>query len=191
MATVPSSAAQAGQAVEQAGGRLASGGAGGRGRRAPRGGIRGREQVAGWVFVAPVIIVLGVFLIAPILMALWVSMSNWTGQGSPLSSSVGYVGGENYAKLLADPGLTQADFMTSIRNNIYFVLFVVPLQTVLALGLALVVNGRRLKGKGFFRTAYYFPSVTSSVAISVVFLFLFSSSGVVNALLSAVGLRWA
>jgi len=153
-----------------------------------RGGIRGREHVAGWLFVAPVLVVLGLFLVAPILMALWVSVSDWTGQGSPLSSSVGFVGGRNYARLLTGPGLTQADFMTSIRNNFYFVLFTVPLQTVLALGLALVVNGRRLKGKGFFRTAYYFPSVTSSVAISVVFLFLFSSSGVVNALLSAVGL---
>ena len=65
--------------------------------------------------------------------------------------------------------------MTSMRNNVYYVLFVVPVQTALALGLALVVNGRMLKGKGFFRTAFYFPSVTSSVAISVVFLFIFAA----------------
>jgi multiple sugar transport system permease protein len=186
VSTVPAVPAAFGTATAFTAGARRSGGAGG---GQPRGGgIRGRERVAGWVFVAPMIAVLGVFLIAPILMALWVSVSNWTGQGSPLSSSVGFVGGRNYSKLLADPGLTQADFMTSIRNNFYFVLFVVPLQTVLALSLALVVNGRRLRGKGFFRTAFYFPSVTSSVAISVVFLFLFSSSGVVNALLSAVGL---
>jgi multiple sugar transport system permease protein len=69
------------------------------------------------------------------------------------------------------------------------VVFVVPLQTALALFLALVLNGRRLKGKGFFRTAYYFPSVTSSVAVSVVFLFIFSSSGVVNSLLALVGIH--
>ena len=53
-----------------------------------------------------------------------------------------------------------------MRNNLYYVLLVVPLQTALALGLALVVNQQVLKGKGFFRTAFYFPSVTSSVAIS-------------------------
>lgn len=135
------------------------------------------------------LLVLGLFLVAPILMALWVSVSSWNGQGSPLSSSVDYVGTKNYGQLLSTPGLTQTDFLTSIRNNLFFVLLVVPLQTILALSLALVVNGRRLKGKSFFRTAYYFPSVTSSVAISVVFLFLFSSSGVVNSLLSAVGIN--
>jgi multiple sugar transport system permease protein len=66
---------------------------------------------------------------------------------------------------------------------------VVPLQTTLALGLALVVNGRLLRAKGFFRTAFYFPSVTSSVAISVVFLFLFANSGAVNALLNFFGIK--
>ncbi|MCX5255291.1 sugar ABC transporter permease [Streptomyces canus] len=162
---------------------------GGRGRRgrATRGGIRGREGLAGWLFVSPVLVVLGLFLVVPIVMALWVSLSDWNGQGSPFSSGVHFVGGENYAPLLTKSGLAQSDFMMSLRNNAYYVLFVVPLQTALALGLALLVNGRRLKGKGFFRTAYYFPAVTSSVAISVVFLFLFSSSGVVNSLLAKIG----
>jgi multiple sugar transport system permease protein len=162
---------------------------GGRGRRerSPRGGIRGREGLAGWLFVSPVIVVLGLFLVVPILMALWVSLSDWNGQGSPFSSGVHFDGAENYEQIVTKPGLAQSDFMTSLRNNAYYVLFVVPLQTALALGLALLVNGRRLKGKGFFRTAYYFPAVTSSVAISVVFLFIFSSSGVVNSLLAKIG----
>jgi multiple sugar transport system permease protein len=159
------------------------------GTGSPRGGIRGREGIAGWVFVAPVIIVLGLFLVVPIVMALWVSLSDWNGQGSPFGAGVGFVGTDNYTTLVTEPGLAQSDFMTSLRNNAYYVLFVVPLQTMLALGLALVLNGKRLKGKGFFRTAYYFPSVTSSVAISVVFLFIFSSSGVLNSLLSAVGIK--
>ena len=78
--------------------------------------------------------------------------------------------------------------MTSIRNNAYYVAAVVPLQTVLALGLALVVNNRLLKGKGFFRTAFYFPSVTSSVAISVVFLFMFANTGAINEILGFFGI---
>jgi multiple sugar transport system permease protein len=157
-------------------------------RLRPR-GLRGPEGIAGWLFVSPVIVVLGTFMIVPIFMALWVSFSDWNGQGSPFSSDVNYVGAQNYADLITTPGLTQTDFMTSIRNNAYFVLIVVPLQTALALGLALVLNNKRLKAKSFFRTAYYFPSVTSAVAISVVFLFLFSSSGVVNAGLNLVGLH--
>jgi multiple sugar transport system permease protein len=77
--------------------------------------------------------------------------------------------------------------MTSLRNNAYYVIVVVVLQTVLALGLATVVNNRMLRGKGFFRTAFYFPSVTSSVAISVVFLFMFANSGAINGILSWFG----
>lgn len=154
----------------------------------PRAGdVRGNERVAGWLFISPVLVILGLFLAAPILMALWVSLSDWNGQGSPFSSTVHFVGARNYAALVTDPGLARNDFMTSLRNNAWFVLFVVPTQTALALGLAMILGARTLRGKGFFRTAYYFPSVTSSVAVSVVFLFVFSSSGVVNGMLRALG----
>ncbi|PTA46954.1 carbohydrate ABC transporter permease [Micromonospora sp. RP3T] len=151
------------------------------------GGIRSNENLAGWLFVAPVIVILGLFLLLPILMALWVSLTDWNGQGSPFTGDVPFVGGDNYSRLFTDDGLARRDFMTAIRNNIYYVALVVPVQTALALGLALVVNNRLLKGKGFFRSAFYFPSVTSSVAVSVVFLFLFANSGAVNRLLGLLG----
>ncbi|MEO3780762.1 sugar ABC transporter permease [Micromonospora sp. B11E3] len=159
----------------------------GKGRRRGR-GTRANETVAGWLFVAPVIVILGLFLLLPILMALWVSLTDWNGQGSPFTGKVPFVGGDNYTRLFTEDGLDRRDFMTSLRNNVYYVAIVVPTQTVLALGLALIVNNRMLKGKGFFRTAFYFPSVTSSVAISVVFLFMFSSSGAVNNLLAMFGI---
>ncbi|MFG1955564.1 carbohydrate ABC transporter permease [Micromonospora sp. NPDC048830] len=159
----------------------------GNGRRRG-GGTRANETVAGWLFVAPVIVILGLFLLLPILMALWVSLTDWNGQGSPFTGRVPFVGGDNYTRLFTEDGLDRRDFMTSLRNNVYYVAIVVPTQTVLALGLALIVNNRMLKGKGFFRTAFYFPSVTSSVAISVVFLFMFSSSGAVNNLLAMFGI---
>ena len=157
--------------------------------RKRRSGLRGRERLAGWVFVTPVVVILGLFLLVPILMALWTSFTAWNGQGSPLARDVPMAGVSNYSNLFTHAGLARDDFMTSIRNNLYYVILVVPLQTILALGLALVVNQRVLKGKSFFRTAFYFPSVTSSVAISVVFLFLFSNGGAVNALLAAVGIH--
>ncbi|MEV4473601.1 sugar ABC transporter permease [Nonomuraea sp. NPDC049504] len=145
---------------------------------------RTRENLAGWLFVAPVVVILGLFLLLPILMALWVSLTGWNGQGSPFRAGVPFVGTDNYARLFTEDGLAREDFMTSIRNNLYYVAAVVPLQTALALFLALVVNKRRT----FFRTAFYFPSVTSSVAISVVFLFIFSNSGAVNQLLAFLGI---
>jgi len=149
---------------------------------------RSAETRSGWLFTAPVIVVLGLFLVLPILVALWVSVSDWTGRGSPLSSSVSFVGAENYRQLLTEDTLTRSDFATSLRNNFYYVLMVVPIQTVLALALALLLNQRRLKGRSFFRTAYYFPSVTSSVAIASVFLFLFAGGGSINALLAFFGI---
>ncbi len=157
--------------------------------RVRRGGIRGNERAAGWLFVSPAIVILGLFLLLPILMALWVSFTNWNGQGSPFRSGVPMAGGANYSRLFTVDGLARQDFMTSLRNNFYYVIIVVPAQTAVALFLALVVNQRVLKAKSFFRTSFYFPSVTSSVAISVVFLFLFSSTGAVNALLNLVGVK--
>ncbi|QCR18156.1 carbohydrate ABC transporter permease [Agrococcus sp. SGAir0287] len=150
-----------------------------------RGSTRGGETRAGWLFVSPAIVVVGVFLVAPILLALWVSFTDWNGRNSPLfNDRVDVVGLDNYAAITTDDRLTRDLFGRALRNNLFYVLLVVPLQTALALFLAVQVNRRLLKAKGFFRTAFYFPSVTSSIAITGVFLFLFQASGAVNAVLA-------
>lgn len=153
------------------------------------GGIRRGEARAGWLFVTPAIAIVGVFLVIPIGLALWVSFSDWNGFQSPLNPRVNFVGLENYAAITVDPGLDQKNFGTSVRNNLYYVLFVVPLQTIVALLLAVQVNRAVLRGRGFFRTAFYFPSVTSTVAIVIVFQFLFTASGAVNAVLAFFGIN--
>lgn len=154
------------------------------------GGLRGHEGAAGWLFITPMVVILLVFLVIPIFMALWVSLTSWNGSVNPFSGGPGaeFVGVKNYTALFAQDGLTRSNFMQSISNTFWYVLFVVPLQTVLALGLALLVSNKLLKAKGFFRTTFYFPSVTSSIAISTVFLFLFSNSGAVNAFLKLFGI---
>ncbi|KQR63995.1 ABC transporter permease [Frigoribacterium sp. Leaf172] len=146
------------------------------------------ESLSGWLFVSPILIILGLFLAVPVGMALWVSVSDWTGRGSPFASGVGFVGLDNYRELLGGGGLAERDFGLSLRNNAWYVLLVVPIQTAVSLLLAVLVNRQVLRGRGFFRTAFYFPSVTSSVAITVLWLFLFSQSGAVNKLLSFVGI---
>lgn len=150
-------------------------------------GLRRGEGVAGWLFVTPVIVILGVFLFVPVLMAIWVSFSDWGGRGSPLSSNVNFVGLDNYAAITTAGGLPTRDFGTALRNNTWYVFLVVPLQTILSLFLAVLVSRRILRGRGFFRTAFYFPSVTSSVAITVLWLFLFSFAGPVNAIIAQLG----
>lgn len=158
-------------------------------RRSARKGLRRGETLAGWVFTGPVLAILGVFLLIPVVMALWVSFSNWSGRGSPFSSQVSFVGLDNYAAITTEGGLPTRDFGTALRNNGWYVLLIVPLQTALSLFLAVLVNRAILRGRGFFRTAFYFPSVTSTVAITVLWLFLFSASGVVNEILSWVGIN--
>ena len=152
------------------------------------GGIRRGEARSGWIFIAPSVLITLVFLVIPIVLALWVSFSDWNGFQSPLSPRVNFVGLENYAAITVDDGLDQRNFGTAVRNNLYYVVFVVPLQTIIALLLAVQVNRAALRGKGFFRTAFYFPSVTSTVAIVIVFQFLFTSSGAVNAVIGAFGI---
>ncbi|MFT8649324.1 MAG: sugar ABC transporter permease [Bifidobacterium psychraerophilum] len=149
----------------------------------------GNERLSGWLFCMPMLVILGVFLVIPITMALWVSFSDWSGRGSPFSSHVNFAGFSNYAAVLTKPGLAQSDFGTAIRNNAWYTLLVVPLQTLLSLLLAVMLNRRILKARGFFRTAFYFPSVTSSVAITVLWMFLFGASGSINAMLSWVGIN--
>jgi multiple sugar transport system permease protein len=151
-----------------------------------RGSVHGNRALAGWLFVAPAVFIIGLFVLVPVLMAAWVSMSDWSGIGPPFASGVNFVGGENYAELLGGTGLATRDLGTALRNNLFYVLLVVPLQTAISLGLAILVNRRIMRARGFFRTAFYFPSVTSSVAIVVLWLFLFSATGPVNKVLSWV-----
>ncbi|MFF3129053.1 carbohydrate ABC transporter permease [Streptomyces sp. NPDC057908] len=156
--------------------------------RARRAGLRG-EGTWGWLFVSPMVLVLGLFMVLPILMALWVSLLHWDGQSNPFSGQADFVGLDNYRSLLTQDGLDRTLFATSLRNNAYYVLLTVPLQTALALGLALLVNQKLLRGRGALRTTFFFPSVTSSIAVSTVFLFLFQGSGAVNSMLSWIGIK--
>jgi multiple sugar transport system permease protein len=142
------------------------------------------ETVAGWTFVLPALIGITVFLVLPIAFTFWISFTDWNGLSPPENAE--FVGTQNYRDLLTDPGVQRLDFAMAIRNNLYYVLGVVPAQTAIAFLLAVIVNQKFLRGRGFFRTAYYFPSITSSIAISIVFIFLFQRGGVVNRLISVI-----
>jgi multiple sugar transport system permease protein len=97
-----------------------------------------------------------------------------------LNDAYNLIGMQNYNDLLFERGLAQRDFFLSLKNTVYFVLGVVPTQTILALLLAVIVNQKWLRFRGAFRTAFYFPSVTSSVVISIIFMWMFTRGGIVN-----------
>lgn len=142
----------------------------------------------GWAFSAPMMIGLLVFVAVPIVITAWVSLRNWNGLVSPFDTE--FTGFENYRELLVEPGVRQTDFAISIRNNFYYVLGVVPIQTSIAFVLAVILNQKFLRGKGFFRTAYYFPSITSSIAVTLIFVFLFQTQGAINAILPGEAINW-
>lgn len=162
----------------------------------PSSGWRGRvganERVMGWVLVLPALTGLLIFLVLPMLMTLYASFHDWSGL-RPLGTAE-FSGLDNYRRLLVEDGLVRRDFATAIRNNFYYVGGVVPAQTSIALLIAVIVNNKLLRGRTFFRATYYFPSITSSVAIGLVFIFLFQSNGAINALFGFFGLpsdtRW-
>jgi multiple sugar transport system permease protein len=148
---------------------------------------RVQEMIAGYTFMAPAIIILFIFLVLPMLAALFFSITDWNGitplfnqDGAFNSDAFQIVGLQNYERILTADGSRQRAFFTALKNTLYFVIGVVPVQTILALVLAVIVNQRWLKGKGFFRTAFYFPSISSSVVISLIFMFLFASNGIIN-----------
>jgi multiple sugar transport system permease protein len=147
-------------------------------------GIKQQDQqdaIAGWLFMTPTLVILGIFLLVPILFALYFSFTDWNGISPPADAN--WVGLQNFQTLLLEDGIRRADFFKALKNTAYFSLGVVPLQTAIALFLAVVVNQRRLRFKDFFRTSYYLPAITSSIAISMLFLFLYQKNGLINQVL--------
>jgi multiple sugar transport system permease protein len=140
-----------------------------------------QEWLAGFGFVAPALIILGVFVLIPMIAAFAISFTDWNGQST--LDKAHWVGLTNYADLLTNDNTYRDNFFLALKNTAYYAMGVVPLQTILSLFLAVIVNQRFLKFKGFFRTAFYFPSITSSVAIAVIFLWLFNRNGIINAIL--------
>jgi len=152
---------------------------------------RRQEAVAGYLFMAPALVIFLIFLIIPIGAAIYLSFTDWNGI-TPVFDEGSYetIGLDNYRDLLlgehtedgrvVKASTRQKDFFIALKNTTYYVLGVVPAQTFLALVLAVIVNQRWLKAKGFFRTAFYFPSITSSVVISIIFMWMFYRGGLVN-----------
>jgi multiple sugar transport system permease protein len=144
----------------------------------PRG--HGRETLTAYLFLAPYLFVLIVFFLIVAVYGIGLSLFRVDiGFTAPV-----FVGLHNYQIIfqqLSNPGLS--DFWTSMINIIKFVVIVVIGQTILALILALILQNLLL-GRGVFRTIYYIPAVTSSVAISLIFLWLYNPDGVINYLLS-------
>ncbi|MGG1312257.1 MULTISPECIES: carbohydrate ABC transporter permease [Cohnella] len=140
--------------------------------RATGSAIRLKASAVGWLFIVPAVLLIVIFYFYPMIQALILSFQ--TGTGSNLS----FNGFGNYKRLFTD-----SMFITAVSNTFVYLIFQVPLMVLLALVLSVLLNDRNLKGKSFFRTAIFLPCITSLVAYSVVFKYLFAGDGLVNSLL--------
>src|SRR5215472_4289333 len=143
----------------------------------------GRDTLTAYLFLTPYLFVLFVFLIFASIYGLGLSLFKVDiGFTAPE-----FVGLQNYQRLFdqlfTDPSLSL--FWISMANIFKFVIGVVISQTILALILALILQATLL-GRGVFRTIFYIPAVTSSVATSLIFLWLYNPDGLINYLLSLV-----
>ncbi len=136
---------------------------------------------AAWFFVLPALLGLFLFVALPFVLAFALAFTNLR-LGSPLPLE--FVGLEQFRRLLDDPA-----FLRALFNNAVFALVVVPLQTLSALGLALLLN-RRLRGMVLFRTLFFMPVVFPLSLVSVVWILIFAPgpNGMMNAFLETVTL---
>jgi multiple sugar transport system permease protein len=151
---------------------------------AVRAGRRGRDrarradQVAGWAFVSPAVLLIAVFGLIPVVWSLLLSF-----QQTDLTSGGTWSGAANYRKMVHDPVFWQAARQTLL----YCVLFV-PVTMVLAVPIAVLLN-QKVRGMTFYRMAVFAPLVTSTVATGVIFSWLYNPQiGLINAGLDKLGL---
>ncbi len=135
------------------------------------------DSIAAWIFLAPALILLGIFVFYPIAYLVYLSFTS----GSFTIKGVHWVGWRNYLRLLTD-----ADFWQVIGNTFYFTTATLIPALVIPLALAVLLN-QSIPWQGILRSLYFLPSITSLVAVGLGFRWLFQTSGPVNDGLMALG----
>jgi multiple sugar transport system permease protein len=142
-------------------------------------GMARREAREGYLFISPWLIGLLAFTIGPVIASLLFSFTAWQ-----ISAPPKWIGLENYVELVQDPAMHK-----SMYNTVYLALFGVPLNLMAGLAIALLLN-RKVRGIGIFRTIYYLPSILSSVAIAVLWMWILNPRfGLLNQTLALVGIE--
>ncbi|MFB3170909.1 sugar ABC transporter permease [Neobacillus sp. 179-C4.2 HS] len=140
-------------------------------------GLRVKNAAIGWSFVTLAAVMICLFYFYPMIQAFIMSLQ------SGMGTNLAFVGLDNYARLLKDPV-----FLTTLKNTVIYLIIQVPIMIILALFISVLLNDKALKFKGFFRTAIFLPCVTSLVAYSVTFKYLFGQDGIVNIMLMKLAL---
>ncbi|MEV6157319.1 sugar ABC transporter permease [Nonomuraea sp. NPDC052129] len=146
-------------------------------RRRPFWTIPRRDALVGYLLISPQLVGSALFVLLPLGLVVYYSLQEW----NVLAGTFEFIGGDNYAKLLADPKMGQV-----LTSTALFSVGLVVLNLALALLLAILLN-QRLRGTTFFRTLFFSPVLVSLVAWTIVWQFLLQQDGGVNGVLGVVG----
>jgi len=137
------------------------------------------EWLAGYAFIAVPMLLFLVLNIGSIAYAVYISVFQWN-----IRSGAGkFIGLQDYQNALTDPL-----FHRAIQNSVYYAVIWVPLTMAVGLFLAILVN-QKIRGRTFFRAAFYFPAIASSAAITILWIFLAAPDGFFNGVRAALGLN--
>ncbi|THF85529.1 sugar ABC transporter permease [Deinococcus sp. KSM4-11] len=138
------------------------------------------EARSAWLFLAPSLVLFAVFVLLPVLAAFGISFTSWD-----LFTAPHFAGFENYRQLLFEDKL----FHKVLGNTALYVVWTVPIQMALAFIVALLLN-RGVWGQNALRVIYFLPVVSSTVAVALIWSWIFNSNfGILNALLSRLGVQ--
>jgi ABC-type sugar transport system permease subunit len=141
-------------------------------------GERRAEMLTGFALIAIPMLIYATMYFGAMIYAAYISLWRWGLRGAR-----NFLGFENYEDIFSD-----AIFWKAVTNTVHYVVLWVPLTMALGLFLAVIVN-QKLRGQTFFRAAFYFPTLASSAAITVVWIFLLQPDGLFNGIREAIGLN--
>lgn len=143
--------------------------------------LKKKEACLGWLFVSPALIGFSIFTFGSILYSLYLSFTDYN-----LLSKPNWIGFSNYIQAFTKDKY----FYPYFGNTLYFVVTLVPIVLVISLGLALLINKKVGRLANAYRAALFIPSITSTVAVSMVWLWIFNPDmGILNNILTAIGLN--
>jgi ABC-type sugar transport system permease subunit len=137
------------------------------------------QALAGYLFIAPAMLIFFVFTLLPVAIALYLSFTNYD-----VFTRMDWIGTLNYQDVFEDEF-----FWRALENTVKYTAGTIPLSMAIGLGLAMLLN-QKLRGLGIYRTVYYVPVVTSMVAVAMIWIQLFDPLyGVISSGLESIGIR--
>lgn len=145
-----------------------------------------RRTLLAYIYLSPSVAVMGVFTFIAIIYALYVSLHKW---GIAGAAKAQFIGLQNYQAAMLSEGFRRTEFWKSLANTFWLTLGSIPFQIILALIVAVLLF-RKMRGVGAYRTIFFLPYVTATIALAEVWVWVFSrgQSGLVNNVLGLLGI---